>query len=126
MSEPAATIAVNTAVSAVVTTAAGHYILGASPDAIALGFMGALAASFWQADFDQPKKTYGGIAFGMLLAGWGTPAATDYAQHAHWISHITAENIRRVMPIIIGASIPLIGAPVIQRLREWLGAKNNA
>lgn len=120
MSEPAASIAANTAASTAVTAV----VLGASPEAIVLGFMGALAASLWQADFDQPRKTYGGIAFGMLLGGWGTPAATDYALHQNWIGHITADNLKLAMPILIGASIPLIGAPLLAKLRSWLGPSN--
>lgn len=122
MNEPAATIVVNAAVTAS-TTAGGFFVMGASTNAIVLGFIGAFAATMWMGEFDQPKKTYGGIAVGMLLAGWGTPAATDFALAHEVISKISAENIKLLMPLVIGASIPLFGAPLVAMLRRWLGAK---
>jgi hypothetical protein len=124
MSDPitnAAVVGVTT-VTIAATVPATTYWLGAAPAAVILALVGALVAAMWQDDFNQPRKTWGGILFGMLIGGWATPAVLDLLVTHEYLNKISAENMLRFLPISLGAAVPLVGAPLLEKLRKWLGA----
>lgn len=97
-------------------------LLGARPEAFILGLVGAVAVCAWQELFDKTQKTYAAVFLSMLLAGYGSPVAANIIHQQ--LPYIDPESLFYLMPLLVGALVPVAAPVAFKYLRKTFGGEN--
>lgn len=101
--------------------ASGGLLLGAHVDALALGMIAALLVCFWLEAIDRPSKAAAAVCFASLLAGYGSPAATELALSFAPSVTPAADPLRLLLAILIGGSTPRLVPALLARGAQRAG-----
>lgn len=117
MSEPH-----STSVGAVVGAAisAPTLLLGAQADALVIGLMSAVLASFWMETIDNKLKAGSAVLASALLAGYGSPVAAGLVADAIPAAAHSAEPLRMLMAVVIGCAAPRLVPRIFSFAERWL------
>ncbi|MDR3300892.1 MAG: hypothetical protein LBU43_13100 [Candidatus Accumulibacter sp.] len=94
---------------------------GAPPDALIMGMVAAVLASFWMTSINNRVKSFAAIVLSSLLAGYAAPVAAVYlATHYPALADADDQTLRVLLALVVGLSAPLLVPAAVQGARKIL------